>query len=224
MLFHQAKNLRYALAICFILLVANLILSSKLQAKIAANENQLTPLLNGHQLPNVELKQLDGQSVALTELTDNKPSVIFFYRGGWCPYCNAQMGQLKAIEQQLIDMGFQLIGISPDTPKQLKQSVKDNELNYQLLSDASHKASQAFGLAYFTSERVTQRYTQKMGITNPLTTTPNGEKRLVLPVPAVYISDGKGLIHFQYINPNFSVRPAPELILTAAKLVSNKAL
>ncbi|WP_445946323.1 peroxiredoxin-like family protein [Shewanella sp.] len=196
------------------------LLSVNLSAKpIAMDELSVMPLMNGQVLPEVTLKDLDGAAVNLTELVSQKPTIFFFYRGGWCPFCNTQMGQLKAIEPKLIDMGFQLVGISPDTPAQLKASVRDNKLDYLLLSDADMKASQAFGLAYFTSREVSQRYTQKMNIENPLWVTPEGDKRLVLPVPAVYLMDKSGLVHFQYVNPNFRVRPAPELILTAAELL-----
>ncbi|MBB1268943.1 peroxiredoxin-like family protein [Shewanella sp. SR44-3] len=196
------------------------LLSVNLSAKpIAMGELSVMPLMNGQVLPEVTLKDLDGAAVNLTELVGQKPTIFFFYRGGWCPFCNTQMGQLKAIEPKLIDMGFQLVGISPDTPAQLKTSVRDNKLDYLLLSDADMLASQAFGLAYFTSQEVSQRYTQKMKLTNPLWLTPEGDKRLVLPVPAVYLMDKSGLVHFQYVNPNFRVRPAPELILTAAELL-----
>lgn len=186
---------------------------------IAPSEDQLTPLLNGHQIPATMLKDIDGKSVNLAELVQKKPTVFFFYRGGWCPFCNSQMGQLKAIEPKLIDMGFQLVGISPDTPEKLKASMNDNEISYTLLSDANLQAAQDFGIAFYTSEKVTQRYMSKLNLDNPLWTTPTGDKRLVLPIPAIYIADTKGLIQFQYLNPNFRVRAAPELIITAASLV-----
>jgi peroxiredoxin len=196
------------------------LLSLNVSAKpIAADELSVMPLMNGQTLPDITLKDLEGKAVNLTELVSQKPTVFFFYRGGWCPFCNAQMGQLKAIEPKLIEMGFQLVGVSPDTPAQLKASVRDNKLDYLLLSDAHMAASQAFGLAYFTSAEVTQIYTQKMKVSNQLMAQTNGEMRLVLPVPAVYLMDTSGLVHFQYINPNYKVRPAPELIITAAKLL-----
>jgi peroxiredoxin len=131
------------------------------------------------------------------------------------------MGQLKAIEPKLIEMGFQLVGISPDTPEKMRASINDQKLDYLLLSDTTMAASQAFGLAYYTSADITQKYTASLAVTNELFTTPEGDKRLVLPVPAVYLADKNGLIHFQYVNPNYKVRPAPELILTAAELLVN---
>jgi peroxiredoxin len=196
-----------------------LLFSLPLLAKpIALDELNVMPLMNGQTIPSASLKDLNGANVDIAKLTAGKPSIIFFYRGGWCPFCNSQMGQLQAIEPQLLEMGYQLIGISPDTPEKLKASMTKQELTYTLLSDASLETSKAFGLAYFTSAKVTERYLSKMKLENALWQTPEGEKRLVLPVPAVYISDAKGLIHFQYVNPNFRVRPAPELIVTAAKL------
>ena len=57
------------------------------------------PLLKGDAIPNGTLKTLDGKNVALRGLVAKKPSVLIFYRGGWCPYCNSQMGQLIDIER-----------------------------------------------------------------------------------------------------------------------------
>ncbi|MEH6465746.1 MAG: peroxiredoxin-like family protein [Shewanella psychromarinicola] len=188
---------------------------------IASDENHVIPLLNGHQIPAITLQDVDGKAVDLSQLVAQKPTVFFFYRGGWCPFCNSQMGQLKAIEPKLIELGFQLVGISPDTPEKMRASITTKKLDYLLLSDASMAASQAFGLAYYTSEKTTQTYQAKLNVDNTLFTTPQGDKRLVLPVPAVYVADKTGLIHFQYVNPNYKVRPAPELILTAAELLVN---
>lgn len=205
------------------LLATTLLLSSltTLAQPIAQDEYSISPLLNGEQIPAITLQDLNGKEVELTKLTEQKPTIFFFYRGGWCPFCNNQMGQLKAIEPKLIEMGFQLVGISPDTPAQLKASAAKNELKYLLLSDEKMLASQAFGIAFYTSKQVTESYTYRLKLDNPLWTTPEGDKRLVLPVPAIYIADKKGLIHFQYLNPNYKVRPAPKLILTAASLVGS---
>ncbi|WP_394129629.1 peroxiredoxin-like family protein [Shewanella maritima] len=206
-----------------LLTVATALLTLNAYAKpIAVDENNISPLLNGHNIPDVTLSDIKGNKVNLAELTQSKPTVFFFYRGGWCPFCNIQMGQLKAIEPKLIEMGFQLVGISPDSPASLRESMTENELSYLLLSDENLAAAKAFGLAFFTSKKVTDMYQSKLNVGNKLYPMDNGEQRLVLPVPAIYIADNTGLIHFQYANPNYKVRPASELIMTAAKLVVSK--
>lgn len=118
-------------------LAGTLLLTSftTLAQPIARDEFSISPLLNGQQIPKVNLQDIKGKTVDLAELTQQKPTIFFFYRGGWCPFCNNQMGQLKAIEPELLKMGFQLVGISPDTPAQLKASAAKNELKYLLLSD-----------------------------------------------------------------------------------------
>ena len=187
---------------------------------IADSDLSVAPLMNGQTVPSAQVSSLNGNSTDITKLIDGKPSVIFFYRGGWCPFCNAQMGQLKAIEQDLLKMGFQLIGISPDSPQMLQTSLTDQKLDYTLVSDSELHAMRAFGLAYYTSAKTTERYRKKMQLGNKLWTTPAGDERLVLPVPAIYIVDADGLVHFQYVNPNFRVRADPKLIITAAELIA----
>ena len=206
-----------------ILATMTLILSFSLAAKpIALSDNDVAPLLNGQNIPDVTLKDLQGNSVNLQQLVQQKPTIFFFYRGGWCPFCNAQMGQLQGIQPKLIEMGFQLVGISPDTPEKLRKSLTKNKLDYMLLSDAEHHAMKAFGIAFYTSKKVTARYTKVPELKEKLVDMGNGEQRLVLPVPAIFVSDKAGLIHFQYVNPNFRVRAEPELLLMAAKLVADK--
>ena len=206
-----------------IVAVLALVMSFSLTAKpIAQSDNDVAPLLNGQNIPDVTLKSLDGKSVNLHTLVQQKPTIFFFYRGGWCPFCNMQMGQLQGIQPKLIEMGFQLVGISPDTPEKLRKSMTKNKLDYLLLSDADQNAMKAFGVAFYTSKKVTARYAKVPELKEKLVDIGNGDKRLVLPVPAIFVSDKQGLIHFQYVNPNFRVRAEPELLLTAAKLVADK--
>ena len=54
--------------------------------QLAAEANAVTPLLNGMKVPAVTLQFPDGSPVSLNALTMNKPAIILFYRGGWCPY------------------------------------------------------------------------------------------------------------------------------------------
>ncbi|ABL99014.1 peroxiredoxin-like family protein [Shewanella amazonensis] len=216
-LFRYLLSTRLTLSLLTCLLSAVLI-QPAMANPIATDEVSVAPLMNGETIPDIQLTDSKGKSVSLKALSTEKPTVFFFYRGGWCPFCNNQLGQLKEIEPKLIELGYQLVGISPDSPEKLAAAAGERKLDYLLLSDANMEAAKAFGLAFFTSEKTTQTYLSRMKLENPLFKTPEGDERLVLPVPAVYITDTQGLIHFQYVNPNFRVRPAPKLILTAAEL------
>ncbi len=193
---------------------------SKIEGKhIAESAGLVAPLLVGQQLPAVDVTTIQGDILPLTKFLNNQPTILFFYRGGWCPFCNVQMGQLQAIEHKLKALGFQLVGISTDSVSDLQKSITKAKLSYKLLSDYNSQVSQAFGLAFYSSAEVTSRYLAKMKLQNPLQKNAAGEPRLVLPAPAIYVIDSQGLVHFQYVNPNYKVRLAPELLLHAAQLV-----
>ena len=68
---------------------------------IAESANAVTPLLNGQFAPKTTLKMADGTPVSLQALTLQKPTIVLFYRGGWCPYCSRQLAQLKDIEKEI---------------------------------------------------------------------------------------------------------------------------
>lgn len=188
--------------------------------QIAESADLVSPLLNGQQAPEMQVTTIENKQVPLSKVLNNKKTILFFYRGGWCPFCNTQMGQLKQLEPKLKTAGFQLVGVSTDAPENLQKSVDKMSLDYQLISDYNSTISQAFGLAFFTSQKVTERYLAKMNLTNPLQKNGHGDERLVLPVPAIYVIDSKGLVQFSYVNPNFKVRLHPELLLKAAQLVN----
>jgi len=39
-----------------------------------------------------------------------------FFRGGWCPYCNLHLSEMRLVEKQLKEMGFNIWFISIDKP------------------------------------------------------------------------------------------------------------
>jgi peroxiredoxin len=190
--------------------------ATELQA-IADNPQSVRPLLNGMTAPAVSLLDQQGKSVELLAELGKKPTVLVFYRGGWCPYCNTQLAGLREIEPKLNALGYQLIAISPQAPKAVadsQTSTKDAALNYRLLSDQPLNVARAFGLAYYLDAKTTTLYKGTYGIT--LTYDESG--KAVLPVPAVYILNNKAEVQFSYVHINYKTRLQPELLLLAAKL------
>jgi peroxiredoxin len=90
-------------------------------------------------------------------------------------------------------MGYQILGISPDSPEKLQGTIQKHGLTFPLLSDEDLATSGAFGIVF------------------------QMEGRRALPVPAVYIVGKNGLISFNYVHPNYRVRLDPDVLLAAAK-------
>ena len=182
---------------------------------IADVAENVTPLLNGQTAPFTTLNTADGSPVSLKALTMQKPSIVIFYRGGWCPYCNRQLAELKDIEQDLVDLGYQVLAISPESPARLQEQKLETEFAVTLLSDESLDTIRGFGIGFYVPDETSALYKEKMNI--DLTKDQNA--RSVLPAPAVFILDTEGLVQFSYVNPNYRVRPSADLILSAAKLL-----
>lgn len=205
-----------------LLITALLVLSSQAIAATATNiansAEQVSPLLPGLTIQSVDLKDQFGKSVSLGERFKEKTTVLIVYRGGWCPYCSRQLASVQKIEKQLASLNAQIIAISPDSPEKLAES-KISSPNYQLLSDDSLALSQQLGLAFYLDDKTAKIYRNKLGVNF---VSLDGEAKVALPVPAVFVVDTKGLIHFQYANPNYKVRLTEDLLLAAVKSVNEQ--
>lgn len=186
------------------------------RARIYDSPEQVSPILVGTQIPNVPLQDVDGGTVQLADRISQKPAVVIFYRGGWCVYCNRQLGQLMEIEDEILAAGFQIIAISPDNLAGIQKSYGKHQMNYTLLSDSSAEAAKGFGIAY----RVDDSMQKKLAKHNIDINKASGYDHAILPVPAVFVIDGGGMVTFEYVNPAYATRLHPSVLLAAVKAES----
>ena len=180
---------------------------------IASSANEICPIKVGAKIPPLQLPTVDGNLFDLNAEFGQKPTVLIFYRGGWCPFCNLQLSQIRKIHPQLLSMGYQLIAVSADRVEKLAETMQKDSLDYTLLSDSKTTAAQALGLAFKVEENVVERYKKnKIDLEEA-----SGERHHVLPVPAVFIVGMDGIIKFEYVNPNYRVRVDADVMLAAAR-------
>ena len=189
---------------------------SPAQAQIADSATAVRPILVGSAAPAVNLTTLDGKTTTLSALLAGKPTVLVFYRGGWCPFCNLQLSELRKLNPDLKAQGFQLLAISPDRAEELARTVEKDELDYTLASDAKAEALQAFGIAFKVDDATLEKYAE-YGINLE---TASGEKHHALPVPSVFVIDAQGVIQFSYVNPDYRTRVPQRLIRAAVEAVA----
>ena len=181
----------------------------------ATSADKIQPIEIGARFPDVAIQSTSGETVEFKEVLQNKPTVLIFYRGGWCPYCNTQLGELVTVEGELKSIGFQLIAMSPDRPEKLKESTAKQNLKYQLYSDSKMELASAFGLAFKVDAETVAMYKEKYGIDLE---ADSGEIHHLLPVPAAFVIDSGGIIRYRYYNADYKVRvKAQELLIEARK-------
>ncbi|HJP03439.1 MAG: peroxiredoxin-like family protein [Gammaproteobacteria bacterium] len=177
--------------------------------------NDIEPLTVGQSAPRFTAHHTDGRPYVFDPGTLEKPVVLITYRGGWCPYCNMHLKELRDAEPRLLEMGLEVIFLSTDRPEILYASLFDwvSDINYTLLSDSKMDASKALGIAFRMEESEYERL-KSLGIDMEKTT---GETHHMLPGPAVFIIDTGGVIRFVYTNPDYKIRLEAGRILAAAQ-------
>ena len=184
--------------------------SSSVLAQVPKNAEDICPLLMGESIPKATLQDSEGKQIELGKLLSNKPTVLVFYRGGWCPYCNVQLPGLVKIEKDILDLGYQIIAISPDDYRNLQTTESKDSIKYTLLSDPDTKFIQQMGIG-FKTPLMLKGFIATKG--------QKGETSEIMPVPTVMIVDEKGKILFEYINPNYKERISGEMLLAVLKTI-----
>jgi peroxiredoxin len=99
------------------------------------------PLLNpGDSFPRLTISTTNGQTLALPDAFAGEFGVVLFYRGSWCPYCNAQLRAFERAGEALAGAGVKVAALSVD----------DNETTAALIN--KHKLTFPVGYGAVASE------------------------------------------------------------------------
>lgn len=182
--------------------------------EVYPNAESTKPLKAGAASPEANLRTLEGKPIRLSEVTEGKKTALVFYRGGWCPFCNAHLAELAKVEGGLKSMGFQIIALSPDVPEEINKTLGKTKVGYTILSDSKAEATKRFGIAFRVDDQTFTMYRDRFKIDLEKS---SGETHHILPVPSVFLIDGKKQIRFAYSNPDYKVRLKSAEIFAAAK-------
>ncbi|MDH3431760.1 MAG: AhpC/TSA family protein [Gammaproteobacteria bacterium] len=192
---------------------------------IAETAATIKPLQAGQSAPRFTVRTVDNELFLFDPLSLERPVVVIAFRGGWCPYCNMHLSELKDVVAQIDALGIDVLFLSGDRPDMLYTSLSRETqddiaaLDYQILSDADAQAAVAFGIAFKASQRTIDRRNEKGQDIDDSSMLRHG----VLPVPAVFLIDRDGVIKFVYSNPDYKIRlPAEELLQVATGIAAPK--
>jgi len=170
----------------------------------------------GDRAPLFTLKDTESNQVSLSALLADGPLVVSFYRGVWCPYCNMELQALEAARPEFERLGAKLIAISPQTPVNSRKSVRENKLNFPILSDTNNDVANALGLKFALQDYLIELY---KGLKNDLPSF-NGDPSWTLPMPGRFVIAPDRTIVYAEVNPDYTLRPDPETMIPALKKVA----
>ena len=182
------------------------------RAAIPDDPTKVTPVMMDAKAPSFSAREVDGRSFDFNPTALKSPVMLIFYRGGWCPYCNAHLQDLHSVIPKIIAMGYQVLFLSTDRPELLYSSLKER-VDYHILSDSSMSAARAFGVAYRLDDATLAKM-KAFGVDLDAT---QGTHNHELPVPSVFIVDRSGIVRFRHFESDFRVRLSAASVLSAAE-------
>jgi peroxiredoxin len=139
--------------------------------------------LEGEKAPDFELESTRGDAVRLSETLSNGPTVVVFFRGYWCSYCQETLRTYSHLNYDLWrHLDVDILPVTRDSVPDLVEMRDRFDLTVELLSDPDLEA------------------------THDYTDTEDNAKHGAIPVPATYIVDTDGVVRFGDISRDPSDR------------------
>ena len=188
---------------------------------VAASAVEIRPLRAGQDAPRFTVETVHGDPFHFEPRDLERPAILITFRGGWCPYCNMHLSELRHVLPDIRQMDVDVLFLSGDRPDLLYSSLNVEtqtdigDLDYAILSDAKAGAAIALGIAFRAADATIRRRHDKGQDIDGSSMALQG----VLPVPSVFAVDTDGIIRLAYSNVDYKVRfPADELLDVAARI------
>ncbi len=204
------------------LVCSNALRQGHADVPVAASADLVQPLSVGDVAPRFMVETVASEPFDFNPKKLDRPVMLLVFRGGWCPYCNMYLSDMRHVIPEIRALGIDVLFLSGDRPELLYDSLEDQAqadiagLDYTILSDADAQATIALGIAFKASQR-TIDYVNKKGDAYEKSSM---ERHGILPVPAVFAVGRDGVIAFTYINPDYKTRLPADELLAAARAIA----
>ncbi len=212
-------NSSFAAALFLSLACSLSIQTGHAEMSIAKTAKEVTPLVTGDAAPGFTLETVEQQPYRFDPQKLSRPVVLVTFRGGWCPYCNLHLSELRHAIPKIRAMDVDVLFLSGDRAELLYESLsleaqEDIEgLDYTILSDANSEAAIALGIAFTANER-TVNWIRKKRFDYADSSIANQH---ALPVPSVFVIDDTGVIRFAHSNPDYKRRLSADKLVAAVR-------
>ena len=148
----------------------------------------------GAKAPALVATDAAGRPVALQQLSGPRGLVLVFVRSArWCPFCQAQLIDLRGAQDALKAKGYGLAALSYDSPEVLAQFAARRDIGYPLLSDPKSATIDAYGIR-------DPQY-------------PAGHMAHGVPLPAIFILSRDGVVQAKLAEEGYRNRPPTAVVL-----------
>lgn len=124
------------------------------------------PLLHpGDQFPQLTINVPGGETLIIPDAFAGDFAAVLFYRGAWCPHCNAQLNAFQRAGQALADAGIRVAALSVEDEATTAELAAKRGLTFPVGYGADAAAVAALTGAFVNPDPV---YLQSTGfVLNP---------------------------------------------------------
>lgn len=163
----------------------------------------------GARAPSFVLQDTTGKDVALEQLLRKGHVVITFYRGIWCPFCNADLQSLNLLRPEILAREAQVVALSQQTVEFSRKTQRLNKLRFPVLSDVSGSVAQAYGVQWTIPNDLRPMLLSAGGDIPCF----SGDTSWSLPMSARYVVSRDGIISYAEVSADPQNRSSPSEVL-----------
>ncbi|MBY0227589.1 MAG: AhpC/TSA family protein [Hyphomicrobium sp.] len=156
----------------------------------------------GEVMPDFLLPDQSGRLYSLESFTRDKPIVIAFHRGHWCPYCRISASALAEAYPEIQRSGGDLVVITPEVQKFNAELKTWSGAPFPVLSDMDNAYATMLNLAFYVGDEK-RKY---MAVAGWDITPFNDSDAWTLPIPATFVVGADRIVKARYIDPDYRRR------------------
>lgn len=84
----------------------------------------------GDRFPDLSLTVPGGETVDLPGAFAGRYGVVLFFRGAWCPFCNAQLRAFQRAQDGLVGVGAGVVAASVDDEDTTRALIAEHHLTF----------------------------------------------------------------------------------------------
>ena len=92
------------------------------------------------QFPSITITPPDGAPLELPDALGSGFGVVLFFRGAWCPYCNAQLRAFQRAQDKLAELDIKVVALSVDDEATTRELIEKHGLTFPVGHSADARA------------------------------------------------------------------------------------
>lgn len=157
------------------------------------------------------MESSEGEPVSLASWYPRGPVLIVFYRGGWCPLCNAQIHALTEAWPELQRRSVTPLLISVDRTEEAAKTEATYAIPFPVLADPDLAAHRAFQVVHHADDAEVRRL-KDHGLDIEVA---SGKDHHELAIPSMFLVDRHGVIRWAHADEDYRTRPSVAQVLDA---------